>query len=199
MSRPRDAQATRATILEAAAAEFTACGLAGARVESIAARAGVNKALLYHYFADKESLFQHVLECKMHRLTSIDLDPARAAEIAGELFDFYAANPDLMRLMMWEALDIGIGRVPGEEERAARFAEHVARVEEAQRAGTVDPSLDARHTLITLISTISAWFAFPQIARLLGGEDPYTPKALARRRAHIVDIARRIIDERTEK
>lgn len=197
MSRPRDAQATRATIIESATAEFTACGLAGARVESIAARAGVNKALLYHYFADKESLFQHILECKMHQLTSINMDPQRAAEIAGDLFDFYAENPELMRLMMWEALDIGTGRVPGEEERAARFAEHVARVEEAQQSGTVDPSLDARHTLVTLIGTISAWFAFPQIARLLSGGDPYTPEALKRRRAHIVDVAHRIIQERT--
>jgi TetR/AcrR family transcriptional regulator len=48
---------TRHRILEAAVKEFSAQGLAGARTDSIARSAKVNKALLYYYFKSKESLY----------------------------------------------------------------------------------------------------------------------------------------------
>ncbi len=48
-------------ILDAAAAEFCDAGPAGARIDSIAAAAGVNKRMLYHYFGSKDGLFAAVL------------------------------------------------------------------------------------------------------------------------------------------
>src|ERR1700757_4574040 len=53
---------TRQRILDAAAREFSAHGLAGARTEAIAAAAGVNKALLYYYFDSKDRLYLAALE-----------------------------------------------------------------------------------------------------------------------------------------
>src|ERR1700744_5908466 len=53
---------TRNRILQAAIQEFSDHGLAGARTGAIAASAGVNKALLYYYFRDKESLYHAALE-----------------------------------------------------------------------------------------------------------------------------------------
>ncbi|MGH9571300.1 MAG: TetR/AcrR family transcriptional regulator, partial [Candidatus Angelobacter sp.] len=53
---------TRAAILKAALAEFSEGGVAGARTDEIARRAGVNKALLYYYFEDKEDLYAAALE-----------------------------------------------------------------------------------------------------------------------------------------
>lgn len=47
---------TRDAILEAARAEFTG-GYADASVRAIARRAGIDPALVYHYFADKAALF----------------------------------------------------------------------------------------------------------------------------------------------
>src|SRR4051794_656269 len=60
--RARDPAATQARILAAAKAEFARKGLAGARVDAIAARAKVNKRMIYHYFASKDRLFLAVLE-----------------------------------------------------------------------------------------------------------------------------------------
>ena len=60
-SRRRPEQ-SRAAILQAAVREFAREGVAGARTEAIARSAGVNKALLYYYFKDKESLYQAVLD-----------------------------------------------------------------------------------------------------------------------------------------
>src|SRR3954452_11610301 len=58
----RDPERTRAAILDAATAEFTANGLNGARVDAIAQRARVNKRMIYHYFSGKEGLYLAVLE-----------------------------------------------------------------------------------------------------------------------------------------
>src|SRR5688500_10592170 len=58
----RDPEATREAILTAATDEFAAFGLGGARVDRIAARAGINKRMLYYYFGQKEDLFLAVLE-----------------------------------------------------------------------------------------------------------------------------------------
>jgi AcrR family transcriptional regulator len=59
--RPRDAERTKATILKAARDEFCEEGFNGARVDAIADRAKANKRLLYHYFGNKEALYQAVL------------------------------------------------------------------------------------------------------------------------------------------
>ena len=53
---------TRERILRAALHEFSAHGLAGARTDAIAESAKVNKALLYYYFKNKESLYAAAFE-----------------------------------------------------------------------------------------------------------------------------------------
>src|SRR5205823_14901656 len=53
---------SRAAILQAAIREFSREGVAGARTDAIARAARVNKALLYYYFKDKESLYGAVLD-----------------------------------------------------------------------------------------------------------------------------------------
>jgi TetR/AcrR family transcriptional regulator len=63
---------TRSRILDAALTEFAASGLAGARTESIAAAAGVNKALLYYYFESKEKLYAAALEMVSARVRPLD-------------------------------------------------------------------------------------------------------------------------------
>jgi len=54
-------QDSRKRILDAAEVEFAAKGFDGARVDAIAARAGVNKALLYYYFKSKDGLLETLL------------------------------------------------------------------------------------------------------------------------------------------
>ena len=61
-TRTRDAEATKARILDAASAEFAEHGIAGARVDRIAAAADANKSLIYAYFGNKDGLFDAVFE-----------------------------------------------------------------------------------------------------------------------------------------
>lgn len=61
----RDPAGARRRILAAAVAEFARAGFAGARVDGIARRAGVNKRMLYHYFGDKRALHRAVLDGRL--------------------------------------------------------------------------------------------------------------------------------------
>src|ERR1041384_2239582 len=53
----RNPERTRAAILEPARREVAAKGLAGARIDVVARRAGTNKRMIYHYFGDKDALY----------------------------------------------------------------------------------------------------------------------------------------------
>src|SRR6267154_6175383 len=103
---------SRAAILKAAANEFSEHGIAGARTDSIARAAGVNKALLYYYFKDKETLYGSVLDNafsgmkqKVFQVLDSDL-PSRQKIMAyaGAYFDFIASNQIYPKLMQREMM-----------------------------------------------------------------------------------------------
>ncbi|NNC38699.1 MAG: TetR/AcrR family transcriptional regulator [Hyphomonadaceae bacterium] len=98
--------ATINRIIRAARHEFSESGVAGARMDNIAAGAGVSKQLLYHYFTSKKSLFAAVLNERTDRVLSgllgIDLDtntPETALRNFLKLmFDQYRNDPDLTNI-----------------------------------------------------------------------------------------------------
>ena len=59
MSRLNSKQ--RHAILEAAVAVFAATGLDGATIRMVGRKAGVNSALIYYYFENKEQLFEEAI------------------------------------------------------------------------------------------------------------------------------------------
>lgn len=104
------AAATRQRILDAALAEFAAKGLAGARVDEIAARAGLNKRMLYEHFGSKEALWLAVLEAAYaqkraaEREVAVDaLPPAAAmAQLVAFNLRYTAAHPEFVALLNQE-------------------------------------------------------------------------------------------------
>jgi AcrR family transcriptional regulator len=70
MMDPTTPPAPRDAILDAASAEFADHGFAGARVDEIASRAGVNKAMLYYRVGDKQTLYTAVLMRNFDRVSS---------------------------------------------------------------------------------------------------------------------------------
>lgn len=98
--------ATIQRIIQAARHEFSENGVAGARMDAIAAGAGVTKQLLYHYFTNKKSLFAAVLDERTDRILSgllgIDLDkddPERALrDFLKLMFDQYRDDPELTNI-----------------------------------------------------------------------------------------------------
>ena len=131
----RNAEATKERILEAALAEFSAHGIAGARVDRIAHAARCNKNLIYIYFEDKETLFTTVLRKHLMRIHEEQpFTPDDLPGYAAKVFDWAMANPDLMRLMAWSALE---QQAKDKAERVAALEGKVAALAAAQDAGRV--------------------------------------------------------------
>jgi len=102
----RDAAATRARLLAAARREFAAFGIAGARVDRIAADAASNKAQIYHYFGSKEQLFDAVFTAVVDELVhELPLDVDDLPGYAARLAEHYEQHPDVLRLVTWQRLE----------------------------------------------------------------------------------------------
>lgn len=71
----RPTRSRKADILRAAERQFAAAGFGGARIERIAAAAGVNKQLLFHYFQSKEGLFAAAVSAMLARLETDGVTP----------------------------------------------------------------------------------------------------------------------------
>src|SRR5688572_7940481 len=61
-TRTQDPDGTRQNIIEIASQEFALNGLAGARIDEIAARTRSSKRMIYYYFGDKDGLYLSALE-----------------------------------------------------------------------------------------------------------------------------------------
>src|ERR1700740_1954397 len=138
---------SRAAILQAAAQEFAEHGIAGARTDAIAREARVNKALLYYYFKDKETLYGAVLDDAFSGLRStvfhvLDSDLAPREKImayAGAYFDFIASNQLYPRLMQREMMRAREGQSPHIEKVIKNYIQPIfLRVSEVLRQGIAE-------------------------------------------------------------
>ncbi|HEY7250127.1 MAG TPA: TetR family transcriptional regulator [Methylomirabilota bacterium] len=192
VSRPvRDPQRTRDRILAAALAEFSAEGFAGARVARIARRAKINKRMLYHYFGNKEDLFREIFDRKLReRAGWISEAPAELGASLAYWFQMACEDSDWIRLIQWEALAAGEGRVIREAERRASLERTLEDLRARQRRGLVPGDLDVGHLLLTILGVLAYPLAFPQVTRMVTGKRAADP---AFRRQH-TEFLRRFAD-----
>ncbi|MGW1100462.1 TetR/AcrR family transcriptional regulator [Streptomyces sp. NPDC002455] len=204
-----DAEDTRRRIFAAAAAEFAERGLAGARVDRIARSARANKQAIYLYFGGKERLFAAVVRAKLDEVgAAISIDPDDVAESVGQIFDWHREHPELIRLLLWEALEstgsdsAGAGVSTAGEDgddsepapetgRRDAFRAKAARLARAgdPRAPEDDRLRVAQDLLFSIMSLISWNFAVPRTCRVTLGEET-DAAALDRRRAAVIEAAR---------
>ena len=189
-----DTEGTRRRLKEAAAAEFAEHGPDGTTMARIAERAGINKERLYKYFGDKQALFENVLTDELDRLAaSVAPVPSGFEEIgefAGRTFDYQAAHPQLVRLLLWEGLSGGA--VADEANRTAHYEKKAQAYAAAQREGVLDDELSPEHLVFMIIGLAAWWVSAPQVARMLTGADDSDPAEHARRRASVVTAAERL-------
>lgn len=165
----RTSTQTKQRLLAAATAEFAAHGIAGARTARIARAAGVNEALLFRYFGNKQELFSTVYDLLVRQTADeVPLDPSDLAGYAGGLFDYYRDHGQVLRLAMWAGLE--------RPEAAATLAVRsisdakIAAVEQAQKAGVVSTRLAAPELLaviiqISLTGTVTSQDPSPELDR----------------------------------
>jgi AcrR family transcriptional regulator len=114
-TRTNDPERTMAEILSIATKEFADKGLAGARIDEIAAATRTSKRMIYYYFGSKEGLYVAVLEAAYGRMRKIeadlhlkDLPPDLALQQLVEFtYDHHQGNEDFIRLVMNENVQRG--------------------------------------------------------------------------------------------
>ena len=202
--RINDPEGTRRNIIEIATQEFAEKGLSGARVDNIAARTKTSKRMIYYYFGSKGGLYVAVLEAAYHGIRSIeaalDLEHRKPEHALRTLiaftFDYQNAHPEFVRLVMNENILNGA---------------YLARSKVIQRLNVtvIDTLRDLlvrgqqegafRHDIdpVDLHMSISALCFFSVANRAtfstIFKRDMRTSKALAARRAQVVEVILRYI------
>jgi TetR/AcrR family transcriptional regulator len=191
---------SRAAILHAAALEFAEHGIAGARTDSIAREARVNKALLYYYFKDKETLYGAVLDDAfaglkkaVFRVLDSNLPPGeKVLEYAMAYFDFIASNPLYPRLMQREMMRAREGQSHHIDKVIKNYIQPVfARVSEVMRQGIASGEfrrVDPAQFVPSMVAMIVFYFSSATMMEKIVGFNPLTPGRIAERRAAVLDF-----------
>jgi TetR/AcrR family transcriptional regulator len=195
----RDPVATRNKLLAAARHEFAKRGLAGARVDEIAARAGVNKQLVYHYFGDKDALYLAVLEWvydeirTQERGLKLEGLPPEAAikQLIESSFDHLARHPDFILLLNDENRH-GARHVRGSrrlEDMHSPLVSMVARIlKQGVRAGTFRKGINPVHLYISIAGLSYFFFSNTPTLSAIFGSNLANAAARRTRRKHVVDL-----------
>jgi len=188
--RPRDAGATKARLLRAATEEFAEHGLAGARVDRIAERAGANKRLIYVYFGDKDRLFDAVVDdqaCAV--MAAVPLPDGDLAAFAAARFDYVLANPTVRRIAHWRAFE----RTEPTEDELAGYRIRLEAVAAAQREGRLRADIPAADLFALVMRMTESWLAAPTALWIVADGDPLAPERLAEHRQALLAAVRSVI------
>ncbi|HEY5323121.1 MAG TPA: TetR/AcrR family transcriptional regulator [Caldimonas sp.] len=203
-TRPYDAEKSLADILEVATAEFADKGLAGARIDEIAAATRTSKRMIYYHFESKEALYIAVLEAAYRRIRAIeaelhleDLAPEDALrKLVAFTFDYQHDNEPFIRLVMNENMHRGeyLARSSIIQELNVPAIDAVSRVyQRGLDAGVFRRDVDP----IDLHMSISALCFFNVANRytfsLIFKRDLTSPAALRARRDSVVEMVVRYL------
>ncbi|MCR9121374.1 MAG: TetR family transcriptional regulator [Phyllobacteriaceae bacterium] len=205
--RVRDADATKARILEAAKEEFAKLGLGGARVDEIADRAKANKRMIYHYFGSKEELFKIVLEEAYIDIRtaeqSLDLEHLPPREALCKLVTFtwryYLENPEFIRLVNSENLHKArhIKESDRLREVSRRFTGMVHDIlKRGETEGVFRPGVDPVQLNITIAAIGYYYLTNRFTGSFLFEQDFMAPEALDARLAFNLDTVMRLVEAR---
>jgi AcrR family transcriptional regulator len=198
--RQRDADRSREAILAAARDEFAEHGLGGARVERIAERSGLNKRLIYYYFADKDALFSAVLEDTYRRIREseqclhlTDLPPPEALRKLTEFtWNYYLEHPEFLTLLNSENLHRA-RHLRASGKRAQELNSPLVQtlgdiLECGRKAGQFRGGVDPVQLYITIAAIAYFYLSNNHTLSAIFDRDLMSPKALHERLSHVCDV-----------
>jgi AcrR family transcriptional regulator len=199
VSPQRDPERTRAAILAAATAEFSAKGLDGARVDEIARRSGVNKRMIYHYFGDKDGLYLAVLEVSYAAIRSAelglrlrDLHPVDGMRtLVNFTWDYFIAHPEFLGLLATENLHRAanlkkLGHI--RELHSPLIAMLSELLERGAKQKIFRTGVNPKQLYISIAALGFFYMSNRHTLSTVFGDDLNAPAALAERGSHIVDV-----------
>lgn len=166
-------QETESLILAAARTEFIAHGLRGARMQQIADRAGLNKALLHYYFRSKEKLYEAALSSMMLEVVASLRSAMQGAEGAAtqngaQILEMMVRaytrvlrdNPDFPRMLARELADGGQGFAAVAQVVAPAIAQIRERMGAVAREFDSAQGVPLEHMMISMMSMVAGTFVF---------------------------------------
>ena len=197
--RQRDADRSQQTILAAAREEFHQHGLGGARVDSIAERAGVDKKLLYYYFESKDKLFQAVLEDTYRgireaeqQLHLLDLPPAEALRVLTTFtWTYYLEHPEFLSLL--NSANLHRARHLEGSQRARALNTPLTQtlgevLERGRREGVFRGGVDPLQLYISIAGLSYFYLGNNHTLSAIFGRDLMAPRAQSERLSHMCDV-----------
>ncbi len=167
--RVRDSQKSREDILNAAEIEFAEKGIYGTRIDAIAARANINKRMIYEYFGNKEELYKAVLATVYGRLTQKEVSLLEEniscidaiQKIIQLYFEFLKNNPTYVNLILWENLNKGkyIRDIDFSGIKDPAFELLRKTIERGKREGVFREEIDSEQIIISILTYTFAYFS----------------------------------------
>lgn len=206
--RAHDAEGAREAILNAAEIVFAEHGFDGARIDAIAAQAGYNKSLLFHYFGDKLGLYAEIVkradqetsELQQRSIAPLLADESTpfdahrfrtALETAISLiFDYLLEHPRMLRIFNWEQAEGWQTYIKMASQLNTEDMEQgLLLTSKAQQAGLLRPGVDP---LLLFLSSAQMCMAvlssLPLYQAVLPGRDFSSATAIANLREQIVKM-----------
>ena len=180
-------------------AEFAEHGVAGARTDTIARAAHVNKALLYYYFKDKDALYEAVLDqvfggLRDHVLPLLESNSSprqKMLDYLGAYFDYIAANPQFPRVVQAEWMRSGAKSAPMQRVAKEYFRPIFRKVSEILRLGTASGEfrpVNPMDFLPSVAAVIVFYFSAAPVIKALTKVDPLSAQRIRERRAFVLDF-----------
>jgi TetR/AcrR family transcriptional regulator len=190
---------SRASILKAAVAEFAEHGIAGARTDRIARTAHVNKALLYYYFKDKDSLYDAVLDHVfgglrdrvMPALERAGSPREKMLDYVSTYFDYIAANPQFPRVVQSEWMRSGAKSAAMQRVAKKYFRPIFKKAAEILKSGIGRGEFRAVNPMDFLPSVaaiIVFYFSAAPVIKALSKVDPLSAQRIHERRKFVIDF-----------
>ena len=196
--KTRDSQKSKEDILKAAEHEFAAKGIYGARIDEIAAKANINKRMIYEYFGNKEELYKTVLADVYTRLSRKEMDVLSEnascidtiKKVISLYFDHLSQNPTYVNLILWENLNSGayIKEMDFKNIKTPEIDLLKNVINRGIHEGVFKPDIDTEQVVLSILTYTFSYFSNRYTLSKIMGQQLDSEENIKRRIKNVTDM-----------
>jgi len=195
---------TKKKIMEAAYKEFAERGFDGARMQKIAERAKINKAMLHYYFKDKETLYETVMEYFHNLFDQIIAEKNVDAkdritflkQTVNAYYEIFFEYPEFKKIFMQEIASglktmkkILLKQNPKEIKNIMEKFFLLNKIKELQKSQEIRNDIEEEHVMLSIIGLIESTLMQTTIAKqILDFNEKELNEFIEKRKSTIIKI-----------